>query len=156
IYQNEPGRPESCGAKQAPAGPASPNIQPIPPREDRMMAQDTQIIEVEELERLVADPETRSSQYSRLTVDYYRLVTETYLAGWGASHHFALFGDGQTLAEATVSTESGLAERGNFRPGMKVLDVGCGVGGPALNIAGCSGAHVTGLDLVPERVKIAQ
>jgi sterol 24-C-methyltransferase len=29
---------------------------------------------------------------------------------------------------------------------MKVLDVGCGVGGPARNIARFSGAHVTGLN----------
>lgn len=34
-----------------------------------------------------------------------------------------------------------------IRPGMKVLDVGCGVGGPAREIAKFTGAHITGLNL---------
>ena len=33
-----------------------------------------------------------------------------------------------------------------LRDGMKVLDVGCGVGGPAREIATFSGAHITGLN----------
>lgn len=112
--------------------------------------------DVEEFGRYVSDPETRNSDYARMVLDYYRMVTDIYLSGWGASHHFSLFKDGQTLAEATIDTERGLADRGGFREGMKVLDVGCGVGGPALNITAHSGAHVTGLDLVPERVRIAR
>lgn len=36
----------------------------------------------------------------------------------------------------------------SLRPGMRVLDVGCGVGGPAREIAKFSGvAHITGLNL---------
>lgn len=33
-----------------------------------------------------------------------------------------------------------------LKPGMRVLDVGCGVGGPAREIARFSGAHVTGVN----------
>ena len=33
-----------------------------------------------------------------------------------------------------------------LRDGMKVLDVGCGVGGPAREIAKFSGANITGLN----------
>lgn len=33
-----------------------------------------------------------------------------------------------------------------LKPGMRVLDVGCGVGGPAREIARFSGAHITGLN----------
>lgn len=33
-----------------------------------------------------------------------------------------------------------------IRDGMRVLDVGCGVGGPAREIAKFSGAHITGLN----------
>jgi hypothetical protein len=40
--------------------------------------------------------------------------------------------------EARVAVELGL------RPGMKVLDCGCGVGGPMRTVASVSGAHVTG------------
>lgn len=48
-----------------------------------------------------------------------------------------------------------LADEGGFGPGMSVLDVGCGSGGPALTIAEHSGAHVTGVDLVPRHVELA-
>lgn len=34
----------------------------------------------------------------------------------------------------------------NLKPGMKVLDVGCGVGGPAREIARFSDAHITGVN----------
>ena len=33
-----------------------------------------------------------------------------------------------------------------IKEGMKVLDVGCGVGGPAREIAKFTGAHITGLN----------
>jgi cyclopropane fatty-acyl-phospholipid synthase-like methyltransferase len=42
--------------------------------------------------------------------------------------------------EARVAVELGL------RPGMKVLDCGCGVGGPMRTVASVSGAHVTGAE----------
>ncbi|MGK5632440.1 SAM-dependent methyltransferase, partial [Streptomyces sp. URMC 123] len=51
--------------------------------------------------------------------------------------------------------ERDIADRGGFRPGMTVLEVGSGVGGPAVTIATHSGAHVTGLDLVEHRVQHA-
>ena len=40
-----------------------------------------------------------------------------------------------------------LAHNIGIRPNMKVLDVGCGVGGPAREIVKFTGAHVTGLNI---------
>jgi ubiquinone/menaquinone biosynthesis C-methylase UbiE len=54
--------------------------------------------------------------------------------------------------EATVA----LTDQLNLRPGMHVLDLGCGIGGPARFIAGRCGARVTGIDLTPEYVSVAQ
>lgn len=42
-----------------------------------------------------------------------------------------------------------------FKAGERILDVGCGLGGPARFIAQASGVHVTGLDLTPEYVDVA-
>jgi sterol 24-C-methyltransferase len=39
-----------------------------------------------------------------------------------------------------------LAKAMNLKPGMRVLDVGCGVGGPAREIAAFTDAHITGLN----------
>ncbi len=43
-----------------------------------------------------------------------------------------------------------------IRPGMKVLDIGCGWGGLALYLASECGADVTGLTLSTEQLKVAQ
>ena len=42
-----------------------------------------------------------------------------------------------------------------LKPGMKVLDVGCGVGGPARYFAAEHGVRVTGIDLTEEFVRAA-
>lgn len=47
--------------------------------------------------------------------------------------------------EATVE----LLARAGFAEGMAVLDVGCGIGGPARFLASTAGCWVTGLDLTP-------
>ncbi|MGW2600754.1 class I SAM-dependent methyltransferase [Streptomyces klenkii] len=98
----------------------------------------------------------RSGHYRDLVTSYYDLVTDLYLEGWGASHHFAPVKPGDSHIDALAARQKFLAGRAGLRPGMKVLDVGSGVGGPALNIAGISGAHVTGLDLTPGRVERAR
>jgi SAM-dependent methyltransferase len=43
-----------------------------------------------------------------------------------------------------------------IKPGMKVLDVGCGVGGPAREIVKFTGAHVTGLNITEYQVERAR
>jgi sterol 24-C-methyltransferase len=109
-----------------------------------------------EFQRIVADPRTRTANYRPMVVSYFDRVTDTYRRAWGDSFHFALFWGDEPLAEAMVATERALADEGGFGPGMRVLDVGSGVGGPALNIAEHSGAHVTGVNITPHQVEIAR
>jgi ubiquinone/menaquinone biosynthesis C-methylase UbiE len=109
-----------------------------------------------EFQRIAADPQARIANCQRMVVAYFDRVTDTYRRAWGDSFHFALFSGTETLPEAMVATERMLADEGGFRPGMRVLDIGCGVGGPALNIAEHSGAHVTGVNIVPHQVEIAR
>ena len=54
-------------------------------------------------------------------------------------------------AEATAA----LLSRLDIKPGMDVLDIGCGIGGPARTIALGTGARVTGVDLTPAFVEAA-
>lgn len=53
------------------------------------------------------------------------------------------------------STRS-LAKLAGLKPGMKVLDLGCGVGGPARTLAAEFGCQVTGLDLTEEFCRAAE
>jgi ubiquinone/menaquinone biosynthesis C-methylase UbiE len=49
-----------------------------------------------------------------------------------------------------------LARGMGLRPEMELLDVGCGIGGPARYFAEEQGCRVTGIDLTPEFVKAAE
>ena len=53
------------------------------------------------------------------------------------------------------ATESLLAAAG-FRDGMHVLDIGCGIGGPARYLAAQAGCRVTGIDLTPSFCQAAE
>ncbi len=82
-----------------------------------------------------------------ITVKYYDLVTDFFEYGWGKSFHFAPQKKGEKTKEAMVRHEWKIAESLHLKPGMKVLDVGCGIGGPMKTIAEKSGAQIVGLNL---------
>ena len=90
--------------------------------------------------------ETRKANYTKMVNDYYDLVTDFYEYGWGQSFHFAPRHKGETFAASLVRHELYLAHVLGLRPGMKTLDVGCGVGGPMRAIARFSGASIVGVN----------
>lgn len=57
---------------------------------------------------------------------------------------------------AQLNKRQHIAAKLMIRPGMKVLDIGCGWGGLALFLASECGADVTGLTLSTEQLKVAQ
>ena len=57
---------------------------------------------------------------------------------------------------AQLNKRRHLAAKLLLRPGMKVLDIGCGWGGLALYLASECGVDVTGLTLSTEQLKVAQ
>ena len=77
---------------------------------------------------------------------YYNLGTDLYEYGWGQSFHFCRFAYGEAFYQAIARHEHYLAAKIGIKDGDKVLDVGCGVGGPAREIAKFTGAHITGLN----------
>jgi SAM-dependent methyltransferase len=66
-----------------------------------------------------------------------------YEEAWGQSFHFCRF----AASEPFARHEHYLATKMNLKSKMKVLDVGCGVGGPAREIANFADIHVTGLNI---------
>jgi ubiquinone/menaquinone biosynthesis C-methylase UbiE len=54
-----------------------------------------------------------------------------------------------------IESTKAFAEFMKLRPGMELLDVGCGVGGPARYFAGEKNCRVTGIDLTDEFVRAA-
>lgn len=84
--------------------------------------------------------------YMALTRDYYDLVTAFYEYGWGESFHFAPLYPDKPFKESIRLHETYLADRLDIKPGMRVLDIGCGIGGPLALIAQHTGAAVVGLN----------
>lgn len=90
--------------------------------------------------------EARKARSQELANTYYDLVTDFYERGWGPSFHFGAPRRGEPNREAIARHQHYLALRLGLVEGMRVLDVGSGIGGPARSIARFSGAHVTGLN----------
>lgn len=77
---------------------------------------------------------------------YYDLVTDFYELGWGHSFHFAPRFKGETLAASITRHQHYLAAALRLGAGMRVLDAGCGVGGPLRAIHRFSGATMVGIN----------
>ncbi|PQP94840.1 hypothetical protein Pyn_25227 [Prunus yedoensis var. nudiflora] len=92
------------------------------------------------------EEEARKSNYTDMVNKYYDLVTSFYEYGWGESFHFAPRWKGESLRESIKRHEHFLALQLGLKPGQKVLDVGCGIGGPLRRIARFSLASITGLN----------
>eukprot|EP00274_Cyanoptyche_gloeocystis_P001395 CAMPEP_0196656506 /NCGR_PEP_ID=MMETSP1086-20130531/17426_1 /TAXON_ID=77921 /ORGANISM="Cyanoptyche gloeocystis , Strain SAG4.97" /LENGTH=340 /DNA_ID=CAMNT_0041989277 /DNA_START=114 /DNA_END=1136 /DNA_ORIENTATION=+ len=102
------------------------------------------------------DHDSRREIYDTIAKYYYDLVTDFFEFGWGESFHFAPRFAGETFEQSITRHECQLANRLGLKPGMKCLDVGCGVGGPARTIARFSGAHIVGLNLNDYQIKRGQ
>lgn len=94
-----------------------------------------------------------SSKAAEVVNDFYSFVTDIYEWGWGASFHFApkLWSHDWKAGEA--AQEVRIAHMLRASPGMKILDVGCGVGGPMRIIAASTGAHITGITISEYQVE---
>lgn len=90
--------------------------------------------------------QARKAEYATLTRHYYNLATDLYEYGWGQSFHFCRFAYGEPFRQAVARHEHYLAHVMGMKEGMKVLDVGCGVGGPAREMVKFTGANVVGLN----------
>lgn len=84
----------------------------------------------------------RNTDYAELVDTYYDLATEFYEWGWGTSFHFADRRQGESFRQAILRHEYYLAGRLGANKGDLLLDCGCGIGGPARNIARFTGAQI--------------
>ena len=93
-----------------------------------------------------AGVESRKERYRSFVNNYYDLVTDFYEFGWGQSFHFAPRRRGESFKASLLRHQLFLADQLSLQPGMQVLDVGCGVGGPMATLARHSGANFVGIN----------
>ncbi|KAL0938452.1 uncharacterized protein CTRU02_205062 [Colletotrichum truncatum] len=101
------------------------------------------------------DRDARTADYESLTRQYYNLATDFYEYGFGESFHFSRAAIAENFKQSIIRHEHYLAKAINIKTGMKVLDVGCGVGGPAREIAKFTGAYITGININEYQVERA-
>ena len=107
-----------------------------------MIRSDTKAVKVHEYKA------ARSEGHHQATAErYYDLVTDFYEFGWGRSFHMAPRRRGESFKASLLRHQHFLADRLALKPGMQVLDVGCGVGGPMDHLARYTGAHFVGLNI---------
>mmetsp|Transcript_52651 Transcript_52651/g.132429 ORF Transcript_52651/g.132429 Transcript_52651/m.132429 type:complete len:344 (-) Transcript_52651:73-1104(-) len=90
--------------------------------------------------------EKRESNYSTMVNSFYDLVTSFYEYGWGPSFHFGSRFNGESFDASLARHEMFFALRMKMEKGQRILDLGCGVGGPARCIARFADVHVVGLN----------
>ncbi|SPO26663.1 probable delta(24)-sterol c-methyltransferase (erg6) [Ustilago trichophora] len=92
------------------------------------------------------DMANRLSEYTSVVNGYYDGATDLYEYGWGQNFHFARYYPGEAFMQAIARHEHYLAHQMHLKPKMRVLDVGCGVGGPAREIARFADVNIVGLN----------
>lgn len=93
-----------------------------------------------------AGPDSKPYDHTETVNDYYDLCSELMQFGWNESLHFAPLTPEETLEEAIVNHQRLMIERLELQEGMRIVDIGCGVGGPMRRVARESGANVTCLN----------
>lgn len=92
------------------------------------------------------DEEIRKTNYTDMVNKYYDLATSFYEFSWGESFHFAPRWKGESLRESIIRLQHFIALQLGLKIGMKVLDVGCGIGGPMREISRFSLVSITGIN----------
>ena len=98
--------------------------------------------------------EERKKRYADMVNDFYNLVTDFYEWGWGQSFHFGPRFHNESFIESIKRAEYHLCSRLGMKPGVRALDVGCGVGGPMRNMAVFSGATIDGITINEYQVNV--
>jgi len=87
---------------------------------------------------------------------HYDQLDRFYREIWGEHVHHGLWQTGrETPMEATRAMSDLVIAKAQLKPGMQVLDVGCGYGGTSCIMAAEQGVHVTGLTISPTQQSYA-
>ena len=85
--------------------------------------------------------------HTQTVKDYYDLCSEFMVYGWGESLHFAPLTPQESLEDSKVRHQRLMIAKLELQPGMTVVDVGCGVGGPMRRVVREAGVRVVGVNI---------
>jgi len=104
--------------------------------------------------RMALPPLVRGRRTAAGVAAYFDLITDDGRLFYGESFHLGYFRTGsEALAQALEAHTDLVAEMARLHTGQHVLDVGCGIGAPALRIAERFGCHVTAVNTSHEQLR---
>ncbi len=96
------------------------------------------------------------SKVSRFNSSHYDFVSDVWHIIFGENFHAGYFKrPGESFSVATNNLTEEMAALGRFSKESKVLDVGCGIGGPATFLHEKFGCHVHGITISEKGTQIA-
>ncbi len=96
--------------------------------------------------RASSESATADYDHTETVREYYDLCSEFMVFGWGESLHFAPLSPQESLEESKIRHQRLMMSRLELRPGMTVVDIGCGIGGPMRRVAREAGVRVVGVN----------
>lgn len=91
----------------------------------------------------------QSEQYdhAQTVKSYYELCTEIMVSLWGESLHFAPLSPQESLEESKIRHQRLMISKLGLKPGMTVVDVGCGIGSPMRRVVREGDVRVVGINI---------
>jgi sterol 24-C-methyltransferase len=87
---------------------------------------------------------------------FYNLATDFYEYGWGDSFHFGFRKSGEPHSRAILNSQNFVATKLQVGDMARVLDMGCGIGGPLRGVVRATGANITGVTINKHQVSRAR
>ncbi|MCY3728650.1 MAG: class I SAM-dependent methyltransferase [Nitrospira sp.] len=85
--------------------------------------------------------------HTRTVKDYYDLCNEFMVYSWGESLHFAPLTPQESLEDSKLRHQRLMIDKLELKPGMTVVDVGCGIGGPMRRVVREADVRVVGINI---------
>lgn len=94
---------------------------------------------------MISFPDVKKSEIR----SHYDWATPFYRLLWGRHIHHGLWNGDEDPRVAQQHLVTTMIELANIREGMRVVDIGCGMGGSSMELARLAGCRVTGVTLSP-------
>ncbi|WP_419944012.1 methyltransferase domain-containing protein [Candidatus Poriferisodalis sp.] len=98
------------------------------------------------LDQTSAPGDSAGLDHAETAREYYDICSHLMVYGWGESLHFAPLRRQESLDDSKLGHQRLMIDKLDLRPGMSVIDVGCGIGGPMRTVVREAGVKVTGIN----------
>ena len=88
--------------------------------------------------------------------EYYDLCSGFMVWGWNESLHFVPLTPDESLEESIARHQRLMISKLDLKPGMTVVDVGCGIGGPMRRVVREAGVRVVGINISEVQLNLAR